>query len=654
MSGKLPAPCGAGVRLLELMGDQGAASKEIVRAIETDAVLTRRLLKLVDATRPQGCDPIQTLTEAVRALGPGTVRNVGLAFSLISASSRGIWRGFDYDRYWSRALARAVACSAISRHVAIGIPAEGFVLGVLAEVGRLALARVHPEAYLELISAHRSASAREIVDAERSRFDIDHTELAECLLRDWGLSPELVQAVKEFEFTDITVDEGALEDMVQALGAADIVARVRVHEEDSTLENWELQARKVVGLKARLGCDDQVFTAFCDDIVAGWHEWGEELGMNTHPAVGFEGRAVGHPAPGGSLRVGGAGLGALSEPLASPPAQVDGDASEPLAPLQVLAVDDDSASLSLVEESLRRRGYEVRLATDGEAALSAVIAAPPQIVVCDWQMPGMNGLDLCRALRQLDGGAEIYFVLVTGHDAQATIVEAFDAGVDDYIQKPFDPQVLLARIKGGRRVIELQRQFECDQRTIHRQVSELQLLTRRLRSAALTDTLTGLPNRRFAMRRLQQAWESSSRTGQPLSIVMVDIDEFKRINDVYGHAAGDIALRQTSEVLRSVLSAEEDVCRLSGDELLVICPGSDTAATARVAERLRKAVGEQTFSWGEASCRITLSLGVASRFPWMESSDAFLEAADEAVYAAKKGGRNRVSCASETPSSFTA
>ncbi|MDP6410092.1 MAG: diguanylate cyclase [Planctomycetota bacterium] len=652
MSGKLPAPCGAGVRLLELDVEAGPSSDEIAGAIETDALLSRRLLKLVDASRPPQSPPIVSLVEATRLVGPDLARAVGLAFSLISASSRGVWRGFDYDRYWSRALARAVACGALNRHVRVGAPVGGFVLGVLAEIGRLALARVHPEAYLELISAHRSSSARELVEAERARFGIDHTEMAECLLADWRLPPRLVSAVAAFEFTDITAGEGALREQAEVLGAADIVARVRVHEEDATLESWELSARKVAGLKARLACDDAVFTDLCDSIVAGWHEWGEELGMSTYPAVELQGHGSlereGSEAPAGAD---GSESEALMEPSEEGSPLAAHQAVEPAGPLQVLVVDDDSTGLHLIEDNLKRSGYEVRVAPDGEAALSAVIAAPPQIVVCDWQMPRMNGLELCRALRRMDGGAEIYFVLITGHDAQATVIEAFDAGVDDYIQKPFDPRVLLARIKGGRRVIQLQRQFERGQQTIQRQVSELQHLTRRLRSAALTDTLTGLPNRRFAMRRLQQAWESSLRTGQPLSIVWVDIDEFKRINDEYGHAAGDIALRQTSEVLRSVVTVDEDVCRLSGDELLVICPGSDMATAARMAEGLRRAVGEQEFAWGESTSRITLSLGVASRCRWMESSDAFLEAADEAAYAAKEGGRNRVSCASQVPPS---
>ncbi|MDP6762577.1 MAG: diguanylate cyclase [Planctomycetota bacterium] len=650
MSGKLPAPCGAGVRLLELDVAGGASAEDVAEAIEIDALLSRRLVKLVAQTHGADEPAVSTVVEAARAVGPDAARCAGIAFSVISASSRGVWRGFDYDRFWSRALARAVACSVISRRAGIGSGAESFVLGALAELGRLALARVHPEAYLELLSAHRAAPTRELVKAERARFDIDHTVMAESLLADWGFPPELIRAVGEFEFTDITAGAGALTERAQVLDAADILARVRVHEEDATLESWELSARKVAGLKARLGCDDQAFTDLCDSIVAGWHAWGEELGMSTHPSVELHGRASGNHSRHAASPSEEAGtpedLRRLESAAVTPRA---GRAIEGSGPLQVLVVDDDTTGLHLLEENLKRGGYEVRVAPDGEAALRAVVAAPPQIVVCDWQMPRMNGLELCRALRRMDGGAEIYFVLVTGHDAQATVVEAFDAGVDDYIQKPFDPRVLLARIKGGRRVIELQRQFERDQQTIQRQVAELQRLTRRLRSAALTDTLTGLPNRRFAMRRLQQAWESSTRTDQPLSIVMVDIDEFKRINDEYGHAAGDIALRQTSEVLRSVLSADEDVCRLSGDELLVICPGSDMAAAARMAEALRRAVGEQAFAWGGETVNVTLSLGVASRCRWMESSDAFLEAADEAAYAAKEGGRNRVSCASQTP-----
>jgi diguanylate cyclase (GGDEF)-like protein len=212
--------------------------------------------------------------------------------------------------------------------------------------------------------------------------------------------------------------------------------------------------------------------------------------------------------------------------------------------------------------------------------------------------------------------------------------------------KPFNARVLLARIKGGQRVVELQERVASDRKMIMRQVAELGLMTRKLRSAALTDVLTELPNRRYAMKRLETDWETSTRTGCPLSVIMLDIDHFKRVNDTHGHDVGDVVLKETARVLRATTRQGEEASRLGGEEFFVVCPNSTESQAAVCAERLRGAIERSLIKNGGFDGNVTVSLGVAQRNPAMTSLDALIKASDEAVYASKAAGRNRVSLAS--------
>jgi diguanylate cyclase (GGDEF)-like protein len=174
-----------------------------------------------------------------------------------------------------------------------------------------------------------------------------------------------------------------------------------------------------------------------------------------------------------------------------------------------------------------------------------------------------------------------------------------------------------------------------------RQVAEMGLITRKLRAAALTDVLTDLPNRRYALTRLEQEWTNSERTRRPLSVVMIDIDHFKKVNDTHGHDIGDVVLKQTAAVLRARTRRGDVVCRLGGEEFLVINVNSDMVSAVMCAERLRTAVEANLVSCESYTGRVTVSLGCAERTADIADIDDLLKAADEAVYAAKAAGRNQ-------------
>ncbi|NUP97702.1 MAG: diguanylate cyclase, partial [Planctomycetaceae bacterium] len=309
--------------------------------------------------------------------------------------------------------------------------------------------------------------------------------------------------------------------------------------------------------------------------------------------------------------------------------------------LKILAVDDDPVSLRLLSLHLLRDGHEVVRATNGRQALIEALENTPQMVVTDWMMPEMDGIELCRTLRSTEECKGIYILMLTAREDERRAVEAFDAGADEYVTKPFDPQILRARVRAGQRTIELREQVERDRQMRDQQVAQMSVLNRKLETAAMTDVLTRLPNRRFAMRTLEECVKNAIATGEPLSAIMIDLDRFKSINDTHGHGMGDLVLREAAAVLRASIRKDDWVCRYGGEEFLAICPGATLGQAAATAERMRASVAEHVIGYGFGRA-VSISAGVAQLDLAAATVDDLIRVADERVYIAKESGRNRV------------
>lgn len=319
----------------------------------------------------------------------------------------------------------------------------------------------------------------------------------------------------------------------------------------------------------------------------------------------------------------------------------------------MLVVDDDEDSVALVSRHLTNAGYEVVTAASGKEALRALVTVEIEIVVTDWMMPGMTGLDLCRAIRMHEGIPFAHVVVVTACTGEDQLLQAFEAGADAYLVKPYRHKELLARIRAGERILTLQKDLEARQREVHRINAEMAIAQHKLADAnerlnllATTDELTELLNRREAMARLDEHWASSTRHNAPVSVITLDLDHFKSFNDVYGHAIGDAVLRATAATLRETCRREESPCRIGGEEFLILCPRASEGEAAVAAERLRTSIEARTVRVNDLELSVTVSFGVAEREPGMNTPNDLLHAADEALYAAKDAGRNRVCRAS--------
>jgi len=309
---------------------------------------------------------------------------------------------------------------------------------------------------------------------------------------------------------------------------------------------------------------------------------------------------------------------------------------------RVLIVDDDPSMLRLVSKYLTDSGYEVLSAGNGDEALRIILSEGPPIVITDWMMPEMDGLQLCRAIRSSEGIGFVYVIMLTANADKARLVEAFRAGVDDFLPKPFDREELLARLTAGTRIFRLEESLAKQNHALHKANAEMAVLNQKLERLATTDVLTGLANRREAMIRLEQHWETAERYNQALACIMVDIDHFKQFNDTYGHDIGDVVLRQIAKTLDSCTRAGETTCRLGGEEFLILCPNATSEMAAVGAERLRQAIESNRIRHDGLELTATVSMGVAERNEPTNTPDDLLKHADDALYAAKRSGRNRV------------
>ena len=296
--------------------------------------------------------------------------------------------------------------------------------------------------------------------------------------------------------------------------------------------------------------------------------------------------------------------------------------------MKVLIADDDRLSLLYLRDTLEDWGYEVETVADGQSACDRLQQPDaPMLAIIDWMMPGMDGIDVCRLIRSRVKDRYIYLIMLTSRSETEFVVEAMNAGADDFIGKPFNVEELQVRIRAGRRISELEQQ---------------------LRLKASHDALTGIYNRGAVIDILEKELVRLGREHQPVAVIFADLDHFKRTNDVYGHLAGDAVLREVTRRVGAVLRPYDSLGRYGGEELLIVLPACDAAGAMEVAERVRSAVAAQPVATEFGAIPSSVSIGVAAAGDgrgW--SSSGLLQLADAALYRAKGGGRNRIELARE-------
>jgi two-component system, cell cycle response regulator len=317
---------------------------------------------------------------------------------------------------------------------------------------------------------------------------------------------------------------------------------------------------------------------------------------------------------------------------------VRGTLSSPVEPsppqeFKILVADDSPIYRKLVEYALSDQPYTVIFAKNGRQAVDLFTQHQPSLVITDWVMPDLTGIELCQHIRGQGQTAYTYVIMLTGMSDKDKIVSGLAAGADDYLTKPFDAEELLARVRVGGRFVDLHHQIETK--------------NRQLEALALADSLTGLPNRRALEAWAARQLDGAARHGFSFWVIMADLDNFKSVNDTYGHAAGDLVLKQFAEILR-INTRKSNLCaRIGGEEFLVILTHAERKHVEIAIGRVREQLELHKFEFGNCSLNVTASFGVSgwqgARAP---NFDLLVSQADAALYSAKRNGRNRIEFAS--------
>lgn len=620
---EMPSPKGPALAIIRLIQREDVSMADLAHAVKADPAFVGRLIKAANSVSAGSHRAIASIQDALVVLGMPAVKALALGFSLLSEYRAGKCKEFDYKHFWSHSLACAVAFQWLMVRTRAAPPEDAFSVGLLCNIGRLALATVFPTEYSRLLGETRGKPVADLVELERQVLAMTHGELSAALMRDWGLPKAYVEPIMHHEQPEAGgfIEGSRPHIVVWSLALANHIANICTADDTARpalLPHLMVLARK-------LAIDDETIVLLCDKVVEEWRAWAGMLKVETTVVPPFQ-ELLKPPQEASSLK-----SGAVAEPM------------------RVIVVDDDAAVRALILKTIVDLGHQAFEAKNGREAFEMALDLSPHIIVADWVMPDLDGIEMTRALRETKVGRGIYILLVTGFEEDDRLIQAFEAGVDDFVAKPIRPRVLTARLRGAQRVVQLQREIEHDREEIRRFAAELAISNRRLHEVALTDPLTELPNRRYAVDRFQKEWAAVVRSGRPLACLVVDVDNFKTINDTHGHDAGDAALLETVAALKKGLRTVDTLARMGGDEFMVICPDTTLDAARTCAERLRKLVEAISLPVAGASIRGSVSIGYAVREEGMTSIDALIKSADEGLYLAKQAGRNRVATAQKLP-----
>lgn len=644
-SGDLPSPKGVALAIIRLIQQEDSSMGELARIIKTDPAFVGRLIKAANGLAGYNRRAIASVQEALMVLGLPAVRTLALGFSLLSSYRDGACKSFDYGRYWTSCLVYALAMQAVTQRTRAAAAEETFCVGLLARIGELALVTLYPVEYGKVLRQTLEYRDVPLVALEQRAFALNHRELSAAMLADWGLPRIFHEAVYFAESPETAgyVDKSREHVIVYSLSLASYISDVCLAPE---AERPNLMAQ-LFEMGARLNLDRTAINELCDGVVREWQTWGSLLELETFEIPPFnelankgEELAAGLPNKLRSTET--AGGKRIGEGITSVAGNVTPGGVPEVQPMRVLIVDDDASMRALVRKVLETVGHQVLEAADGLAGMEMALEFQPQLMIVDWVMPEMSGVELTRALRQTKIGRALYILIMTSLEDEDRLIEAFENGVDDFMNKPINPRVLAARLRAGQRVIRLQQELDRDREEIRRFAAELAVSNRRLQEVALTDSLTGFPNRRYAIERSEQEWLVSSRTRRPLSTMVIDVDMFKTYNDSHGHDVGDSVLKQVAGAVKGALRAQDIVARTGGDEFLVICPDTGLDAALACAERVRFAVESAPLTVAGQTLNMSVSIGVATRDTVMSEPEALIKRADQALYLAKNKGRNRI------------
>lgn len=424
-SGALPSPKGVALAVMQLCQCENVSLPELARTIQADPVLAGRIIKIANVANPNKSRPIASVTtDTLILVGIHAIRQVVLGFSLVSSYQEGTCKAFDYPNYWARSVAMASAAQAIGAAIRIAPPAEIFTCGLLCGVGQLGLATARPEAYSALLESHSGKPADDLVAAERELFDLDHRLLSAEMMADWGIPKLFIDAISFHENPETSgFAEGSRQRKLSySLQLAALLADIFLATEDAR----DAMLPRLFNLGIALGIGPVQLVDIANQTAREWSEWGRLLNIKTSTMPAFAVPEDAQPT-----------ATSTETPVETPQA---------MRPMRILIADDDETLVFMMSKLLKIAGHTVLTANNGRQAFDMIAKDRPQVVVADWLMPGLDGVALCKTLREKPWGKDIFYIILTTLEDEHRQIEAFEAGADAYLKKPFNPRLLNAKL----------------------------------------------------------------------------------------------------------------------------------------------------------------------------------------------------------------
>jgi len=607
-------PQGVAAKLLQACQQELCSPSTVAGLLAEDPLLSARLLKFAPAAK--GRSPAEAIPHCIGTLGVVAVKNLALVFSLLDQHRSGSCQGFDYRGYWSEVLLTYFIMMEMHAEASACVAHETSTWAMLSGIGRLALASAFPQELAPLLADGLSGAA--LLEQEQARLHTNHLSLSLELLRQWGLPDNLSGLV--MAQVNVPPNRPASDSGLGALASADA---------------WQfacLTARQLCHANAQAGSLASVLFAFAN-----------ASGIPHAKLITRVQQAVAKSLAGAEVLGVELSVSTMMDKLPQGTPSIVADSR-----LRILIVEDDPIVRTLLETWLKVDvGHSLISAGNGEQALELARQHLPQLIITDWRMPVMDGIAFCKALRLTDWGRSIYVLMLTASSGDDDLVEAFEAGVDDFLVKPVKRQSLGARLQAAWRYIHFREQWRQDNERLAVANEQLELQNRQLQLHSTVDTLTGLPNRRAGQRALTQAMSAAQRHGLQMCLICFDLDCIQLIHDSAGHVTGDEVLQLIGVTVQQTLRVEDTVCRWDEDAFLIIAPGTALTDGIKAAQRLRDAVVSHLITLESSAINVTIHIGVACWDAESKSREQLLVEVEQALAAAKRAGKNQIAVLSD-------
>ncbi|MEI7843691.1 MAG: HDOD domain-containing protein, partial [Gallionellaceae bacterium] len=423
-SGDLPTPKGIALEVINLTQRDDTSNFDIVRLIGADPVLSIRVMKAANVLVANSTRPVTTISDAVAVLGFRALRQLVMGIALIADHQRGPCKQFNYPQFWAHSLLTGIAVRFLTEKTKLAAVEEIFTLGLLGGVGSLAMASVYPAEYGAIIEHANVDTLDQRYSREREKFGFEEAELSAAILADMNFPPLFQRLIHDYPQPESSnVAEGSREwKLMNMMHLASLMADVFLANELAGLQALE----KLRLTSASLGIEEVNLIEISEKCAKEWPEWAALLGLSSRHIRSFA---------------------AMFEQIDQ---QNESSGALPEAEvitgykMRVLVVDDDRPTRMLLEAMLKAAGHHVAVAASGIEALQKLKIERPQLILTDWVMPEMDGIELCREVRARSEYKNAYVIVITAHEEPGKLVEAFEAGADDYILKPITPKMFLA------------------------------------------------------------------------------------------------------------------------------------------------------------------------------------------------------------------